>query len=296
MEVASGVLTVRLGGGRGTYVLNRQTPNRQLWVSSPVSGPLRFALDARADGPTPGSGAGAGVAGAVPELNANSAFADPETAVWRGVRTRLGGDEGGAGGEPTLFGLLEREARALRVGGGDAGGGLGLLENPRGKEPPFVHQSDSASPASFPVNLSRAARTRAISAADAAAAASSSSPPTASRPHPLVSPHPFSPRPPPTVASTAASPAAAASAHRPSRARASLSSHQGRGPPKASSSPPPPTPSPPPPSPTPPSLPRPPPRHTFRPPLARRNQAASAGRSSVATRPDRPARAVRPAR
>ena len=43
---AAGVLTLRLGGSRGTYVLNKQTPNRQIWWSSPVSGPRRFALDA----------------------------------------------------------------------------------------------------------------------------------------------------------------------------------------------------------------------------------------------------------
>jgi frataxin len=43
---AAGVLTLRLGGARGTYVLNKQTPNRQIWWSSPVSGPRRFALDA----------------------------------------------------------------------------------------------------------------------------------------------------------------------------------------------------------------------------------------------------------
>ena len=30
-----GVLTVRLGD-LGTYVINKQTPNRQLWLSSPV--------------------------------------------------------------------------------------------------------------------------------------------------------------------------------------------------------------------------------------------------------------------
>jgi frataxin-like iron-binding protein CyaY len=32
----SGVLTLSLGAGRGTYVLNKQAPNRQLWLSSPV--------------------------------------------------------------------------------------------------------------------------------------------------------------------------------------------------------------------------------------------------------------------
>jgi frataxin len=30
--------------GNGTYVANRQTPNREIWLSSPVSGPWRFKL------------------------------------------------------------------------------------------------------------------------------------------------------------------------------------------------------------------------------------------------------------
>jgi frataxin-like iron-binding protein CyaY len=30
------VLTVALGGERGTFVVNTQTPNRQIWLSSPV--------------------------------------------------------------------------------------------------------------------------------------------------------------------------------------------------------------------------------------------------------------------
>ncbi|KAK6918941.1 Frataxin/CyaY [Dillenia turbinata] len=38
------VLTLKLGS-LGTYVLNKQTPNRQLWLSSPVSGPSRFDWD-----------------------------------------------------------------------------------------------------------------------------------------------------------------------------------------------------------------------------------------------------------
>ena len=29
-------------GTSGTFVLNKQTPNRQIWLSSPVSGPLRY--------------------------------------------------------------------------------------------------------------------------------------------------------------------------------------------------------------------------------------------------------------
>ncbi|XP_074493640.1 frataxin, mitochondrial [Sebastes fasciatus] len=39
---ASGVLTVALGMGRGTYVINKQTPNRQIWLSSPTTGPKRY--------------------------------------------------------------------------------------------------------------------------------------------------------------------------------------------------------------------------------------------------------------
>ncbi|XP_019959553.1 frataxin, mitochondrial [Paralichthys olivaceus] len=38
----SGVLTVKLGGNHGTYVINKQTPNRQIWLSSPTSGPKRY--------------------------------------------------------------------------------------------------------------------------------------------------------------------------------------------------------------------------------------------------------------
>lgn len=41
---AEGVLTIRLGTS-GTYVINKQTPNRQIWLSSPVSGPARFDWD-----------------------------------------------------------------------------------------------------------------------------------------------------------------------------------------------------------------------------------------------------------
>ncbi|KAL3698951.1 hypothetical protein R1sor_016973 [Riccia sorocarpa] len=40
-DYSSGVLTIRLGQ-LGTYVINKQTPNRQIWLSSPVSGPGRY--------------------------------------------------------------------------------------------------------------------------------------------------------------------------------------------------------------------------------------------------------------
>ncbi|XP_069778348.1 frataxin, mitochondrial [Narcine bancroftii] len=39
---ANGVLTIKLGGSLGTYVINKQTPNRQIWLSSPISGPKRY--------------------------------------------------------------------------------------------------------------------------------------------------------------------------------------------------------------------------------------------------------------
>ncbi|OIW03265.1 hypothetical protein TanjilG_20569 [Lupinus angustifolius] len=44
IDYGNDVLTVKLGD-LGTYVLNKQTPNRQLWLSSPVSGPSRFDWD-----------------------------------------------------------------------------------------------------------------------------------------------------------------------------------------------------------------------------------------------------------
>ncbi|KAM7392207.1 hypothetical protein PAMP_022836 [Pampus punctatissimus] len=37
---SSGVVTVKVGGDHGTYVINRQTPNRQIWLSSPTSAQL----------------------------------------------------------------------------------------------------------------------------------------------------------------------------------------------------------------------------------------------------------------
>lgn len=45
--LSQGVLTVSFGDARGTYVLNKQTPNRQIWWSSPISGPRRYAWDGR---------------------------------------------------------------------------------------------------------------------------------------------------------------------------------------------------------------------------------------------------------
>ncbi|KAM1059278.1 hypothetical protein TB1_023357 [Malus domestica] len=44
IDYGNEVLTLKLGD-HGTYVLNKQTPNRQIWLSSPVSGPQRFDWD-----------------------------------------------------------------------------------------------------------------------------------------------------------------------------------------------------------------------------------------------------------
>ena len=44
VNYASGVLTINLPG-HGTWVLNKQTPNEQIWWSSPISGPKRYEYD-----------------------------------------------------------------------------------------------------------------------------------------------------------------------------------------------------------------------------------------------------------
>ncbi len=41
VEYSSGVLTLKTGE-RGTFVLNKQPPNQQIWLSSPISGPSRY--------------------------------------------------------------------------------------------------------------------------------------------------------------------------------------------------------------------------------------------------------------
>ncbi|KAN0062689.1 Mitochondrial matrix iron chaperone [Thecaphora frezii] len=44
VECATGVMNLRLGP-YGTYVINKQPPNQQIWLSSPISGPKRFDYD-----------------------------------------------------------------------------------------------------------------------------------------------------------------------------------------------------------------------------------------------------------
>lgn len=46
VDLSQGVLTIQ-AGTVGTYVLNTQTPNRQIWMSSPLSGPWRYAWHPR---------------------------------------------------------------------------------------------------------------------------------------------------------------------------------------------------------------------------------------------------------
>ncbi|KAL3278813.1 hypothetical protein HHI36_016335 [Cryptolaemus montrouzieri] len=42
VSYSDGVLTINLGNDLGTYVINRQLPNEQIWLSSPTSGPKRY--------------------------------------------------------------------------------------------------------------------------------------------------------------------------------------------------------------------------------------------------------------
>ncbi|KAH0607791.1 uncharacterized protein H6S33_002825 [Morchella sextelata] len=43
VEYSAGVLTITVP--QGTYVINKQPPNRQIWISSPITGPNRFDWD-----------------------------------------------------------------------------------------------------------------------------------------------------------------------------------------------------------------------------------------------------------
>ncbi|KAI8050137.1 uncharacterized protein B0P05DRAFT_563228 [Gilbertella persicaria] len=44
IEYSQGVMTISLGE-HGTYVVNKQPPNHQIWLSSPISGPQRYDFD-----------------------------------------------------------------------------------------------------------------------------------------------------------------------------------------------------------------------------------------------------------
>lgn len=47
-------------GERGSYVLNKQPPNKQIWLSSPISGPKRFDWVVLDEGMNEKEGAGYG--------------------------------------------------------------------------------------------------------------------------------------------------------------------------------------------------------------------------------------------
>ncbi len=44
VDISDGVLNLQVGSA-GTFVVSRQTPSRQLWLSSPVSGPWHYTYD-----------------------------------------------------------------------------------------------------------------------------------------------------------------------------------------------------------------------------------------------------------
>jgi frataxin len=48
VEYHGGVLSLILGE-KGTYVINKQPPNKQIWLSSPFSGPKRYDYSEDAD-------------------------------------------------------------------------------------------------------------------------------------------------------------------------------------------------------------------------------------------------------
>ncbi|KAK5997196.1 Frataxin-like protein [Cladobotryum mycophilum] len=41
VEYSAGVMTITVAD-KGTYVINKQPPNKQIWLSSPISGPKRY--------------------------------------------------------------------------------------------------------------------------------------------------------------------------------------------------------------------------------------------------------------
>lgn len=47
-------------GEKGTYILNKQPPNKQIWLSSPLSGPKRFDWVLLSEGQDMKEGSGAG--------------------------------------------------------------------------------------------------------------------------------------------------------------------------------------------------------------------------------------------
>lgn len=57
-RLQSGVLTLNYEGN--TYVINKQPPNKQIWLSSPISGPKRYDFVMSSEGQDAKEGTGAG--------------------------------------------------------------------------------------------------------------------------------------------------------------------------------------------------------------------------------------------
>ncbi|KYK55270.1 mitochondrial iron uptake protein [Drechmeria coniospora] len=59
IEFAAGVMTITVAD-KGTYVINKQPPNKQIWLSSPISGPKRYDWCILGQGQAEKEGTGSG--------------------------------------------------------------------------------------------------------------------------------------------------------------------------------------------------------------------------------------------
>ncbi|KAG6002656.1 hypothetical protein E4U21_002916 [Claviceps maximensis] len=59
VEYSAGVMTITVAN-KGTYVINKQPPNKQIWLSSPISGPKRYDWCIIGEGQTEKEGTGMG--------------------------------------------------------------------------------------------------------------------------------------------------------------------------------------------------------------------------------------------
>ncbi|KIW06333.1 iron donor protein CyaY [Verruconis gallopava] len=59
VEYSAGVLSIDMGE-KGTYVINKQPPNKQIWLSSPISGPKRYDWVLYSEGQDQKEGSGVG--------------------------------------------------------------------------------------------------------------------------------------------------------------------------------------------------------------------------------------------
>ncbi|UNI19945.1 Ferroxidase [Purpureocillium takamizusanense] len=59
IEYSAGVMTITVAD-KGTYVINKQPPNKQIWLSSPISGPKRYdwCIIGEGQGEKEGTGSG----------------------------------------------------------------------------------------------------------------------------------------------------------------------------------------------------------------------------------------------